>query len=284
MSLMDAIRALREEGNRPSERAQETRARILGTLRKTKKRRARVMLVVLPIAAVLVGASASAGVGGKLPAVWRSITAMLGFADKSGGTDGPAQPKLAAAAPLAPPAASLAEPTETAAPPQPEPEVVATAPAPTPEAPSPPRAAPPSRASSERAAPRPAPKIDAPSDSPEPAIATAITTSSAPPAQEPEAPRGPDSLALYRTAHRLHFATRDAAGALAAWDAYLAADPGGAFALEARYNRALCLVRLRRFAEARRALIPFADGTLGGYRRSEARALLDTMDGTADHP
>jgi hypothetical protein len=84
---------------------------------------------------------------------------------------------------------------------------------------------------------------------------------------------------LYAAAHRAHFVSHDPGAALAAWDAYLAAYPNGRFALEARYNRALSLVRLGRLAEARAALAPFADGTAGGYRRREARELLDALDG-----
>jgi hypothetical protein len=86
---------------------------------------------------------------------------------------------------------------------------------------------------------------------------------------------------LYAAAHHAHFVTRDPAGALKAWDAYLATYPRGRFALEARYNRALSLVRLGRTPEARAALAPFADGTLGGYRQREARELLDALDGGA---
>src|SRR4029078_4374837 len=65
------------------------------------------------------------------------------------------------------------------------------------------------------------------------------------------APAPADTLALYRHAHRLHLSGQDPAAALAAWDAYLREDPSGAFALEARYNRAICLVRLHRANEAR---------------------------------
>jgi len=65
--------------------------------------------------------------------------------------------------------------------------------------------------------------------------------------------------------------------ALTAWDAYLAAAPRGQLAPEARYNRALSLVRLGRIAEARAALAPFANGPAGGYRRAEAAALLERL-------
>jgi hypothetical protein len=98
------------------------------------------------------------------------------------------------------------------------------------------------------------------------------------PAPEP-APVAPVE-ALYRKAHELHFHGGDHAEALAAWDAYLAAEPSGRFAVEARYNRALLLVRLGRFAEARTALEPFARGSVepAGYRQREATMLIDRLD------
>jgi TolA-binding protein len=83
---------------------------------------------------------------------------------------------------------------------------------------------------------------------------------------------------LYARAHRAHFLDDAPAAALAAWGRYLAAYPRGAFAPDARFNRALCLLRLDRRAEAERALRPFADGAFRGYRRLEARALLDWLD------
>jgi hypothetical protein len=87
--------------------------------------------------------------------------------------------------------------------------------------------------------------------------------------------------ALYEAAHHAHFVEQAPAASLLAWDAYLAQYPHGRFALEARYNRAICLVRLGRRAEARSALTPFANGATSGYRHDEARALLDALDETA---
>ncbi len=84
-------------------------------------------------------------------------------------------------------------------------------------------------------------------------------------------------LELYRAAHTAHFVDHDPTRALAAWDAYLAAAPNGQLAPEARYNRALSLVRLGRTGEARAALTPFADGVYGGYRKAEASALLERL-------
>jgi hypothetical protein len=82
---------------------------------------------------------------------------------------------------------------------------------------------------------------------------------------------------LYRAAHRAHFVAQDSAAALQAWDAYLGAAPTGRFAVEARYNRALCLLRLGRAEAARAALTPFAEGTFGDYRRREAVELLRAL-------
>jgi hypothetical protein len=93
------------------------------------------------------------------------------------------------------------------------------------------------------------------------------------------APPQPAIEPLYRHAHELEFHGTDPAAALEAWDAYLAAEPGGRFAVEARYNRAIALVRLGRYAEARRALEPFARGevTPVGYRQTEAAQLVDRL-------
>lgn len=81
---------------------------------------------------------------------------------------------------------------------------------------------------------------------------------------------------LYRLAHEAHFSSHDYARALAGWNAYLQAAPNGRLATEARYNRAICLLRLGRDAEARQALEPFASGKMG-YRQNEARELLEEL-------
>jgi hypothetical protein len=90
-------------------------------------------------------------------------------------------------------------------------------------------------------------------------------------------PEADPTFALYRAAHTAHFVDHDPTRALAAWDAYLAAAPHGAFAPEAQYNRALSLVRLGRNSEAESALAPFANGSYGGYRQAEAQALLERI-------
>lgn len=106
-----------------------------------------------------------------------------------------------------------------------------------------------------------------------PSTATKPAASPPPSAATPAPPPAePAELALFRRAERLHLAR--APEALAAWDAYLHVATQGTLVPEARYNRALCLVRLHRYGEARRALEPFAAGAYAGYRQREAKALL----------
>jgi hypothetical protein len=69
----------------------------------------------------------------------------------------------------------------------------------------------------------------------------------------------------------------DPAAALSAWDDYLSAYPAGRFAPDAHYNRAIVLLKLQRFSEARQALEPFARGDYGAYHVDEARALLQSL-------
>jgi hypothetical protein len=105
-------------------------------------------------------------------------------------------------------------------------------------------------------------------------LQTAPTAPGAGPALPP-APAEPADLALFRKAQALHLAHDPRA--IEAWDAYLRAADQGALVPEARYNRALCLVRAGRHAEARSALAPFAEGAFAGYRQREAQALLSRL-------
>jgi len=89
---------------------------------------------------------------------------------------------------------------------------------------------------------------------------------------------GPEEI--YARAHRAQFTLRDYAAALALWDEYLATT-GGSLGLEARWNRAIALVRLGRREAALAALAPFAAGQNEGYRQEEAQALLRVLGAAA---
>jgi tetratricopeptide (TPR) repeat protein len=131
---------------------------------------------------------------------------------------------------------------------------------------------------------------------PEPAAVEPAAVEPAAPPRHAAAPRGevpavragapsiraeaapPPLEELYRRAHELHFHGSDYPAAIAAWEAYLAAEPTGRFVAEARYNRALLLIRVGRYAEARAALAPYARGEIaGGYRRAEAAQLVERL-------
>jgi hypothetical protein len=122
-----------------------------------------------------------------------------------------------------------------------------------------------------------APKLlAAPSLSTNDRRATALVAKRQPVA--PLTPPSPDLDALYREAHDAHFVRRDAEAALASWDRYIAAaGANGRMTLEARYNRAIALVRLGRNEEAKAGLEPFARGDFGGYRRDDAARLLESL-------
>lgn len=93
------------------------------------------------------------------------------------------------------------------------------------------------------------------------------------PVPSASAQESPDDL--YRRASQAHFVEHDYARAIGLWDRYL--QSGGPLALEARYNRAVALLRAGRTNEARAALSPFAAGEYGSYRKQEAQALLDAL-------
>ncbi|WP_437774144.1 tetratricopeptide repeat protein [Sorangium sp. So ce1097] len=285
--LREAARALREEADASRARRDETRARVMRSLKAQRARRLTTVRVAVPLAAVLVGSAAWASAARWFPDAWNDLASQLGLsvADPPGAPPAPPMsralpsPRRAsdADAPAPPPpeddAPAPPQPEADApAPSQPEPRAAEIAPpAPLPAPPLAPTAPPPRRVAV-------APPARAPSIAPS---AAGPAEASQPPAGDPQAiqrpPAGPDADALYQAAHRAHFVDRNPSAALAAWNEYLAAAPRGRFAVEAQYNRALCLVRLGRTDEARRALEPFARGAFGGYRQTESRSLLEAM-------
>ncbi|WP_437555217.1 hypothetical protein WME97_24575 [Sorangium sp. So ce367] len=282
--LREAARALRSEADASRNRRDETRARVMRSLKAQRARRLAMVRVVVPLAAVLVGSVAWASAARWFPGGWDDLASRLGLRVSEAPTMPPAPPpqralsgpRHAAEAP-APPAAEAPAPPEAEA----SAEAVAPEPPPLPApiaeppiAPAPPRA-PVLAVAPVRSASRPIAAV-APR-------AARLPTAPRPAAGDPQAierpPAGPDADALYQAAHRAHFAERNPAAALDAWNAYLTAAPRGRFAVEAQYNRALCLVRLGRKDEARRALDPFAQGAFGGYRKDESRSLLEALSG-----
>ncbi len=155
-------------------------------------------------------------------------------------------------------------------------------------APTPAPAPPPRRGQTRVTVPAPVPL---PEPTPEPVIARMSEPAPAPapspetiPVEPPRRPRAVRAPAgpvegLYRRAHEMHFHGGDARLTLAAWDAYLAAEPAGRFSIDARYNRALILVRIGRYAEAHAALLPFARGEVSpaGYHQREAEQLVERL-------
>lgn len=131
-----------------------------------------------------------------------------------------------------------------------------------------------------RAAPEPWPAV-VPPPAPVEKPADKPTDKPKPPVVKPVVKPTPVEV-LYRKAHELHFHGRDHAAALAAWNTYLAVESTGRFAVEARYNRALVLARLGRYAEAREALLPFARGEVAtGYREAEAKQIVERLEALA---
>ncbi len=244
--LSQAVRALREETESEDASLRFTRARVMASVHRSHARRGLRSVLLVPLAAVLAGSTAWGAASGKLPEAFRSaVRLVVGSPELA-----PAEPAPVVARRAAPPASAPVEP-----------EPLPFDPAALEEEPGDRDGEP----TLEEHAPVAAPPV------------RAVPLPSA--RRAPLDPEGSVAYAAYRRAHDAHFAAQDAAAALAGWDEYLAVAPRGRFALEARYNRALCLVRLGRSAEARAALAPFAAGAHGEYRRREARELVMALDG-----
>ncbi|HTQ06420.1 MAG TPA: hypothetical protein VMI54_21320 [Polyangiaceae bacterium] len=252
--LARAARALREETAGDDASARFTRSRIMASVHDERVKRRTRWAFLIPIAATFVAASAFGAATGKTHAVMLVITRALGIHREEAPPARPV-PRHAVARPF-PSSAPVATPSTVAAP-----SAGASDVAPPPEPPAVPE--PPPAAKGERAL-----------TSGTPGLAAAAPSHALPAAGDAAAD---PTFELYRTAHQAHFVDRDYARALGAWDAYLRAAPHGALAPEARYNRALCLVRLHLNDEARSALAPFAEGRYGTYRREDAQRLIAAL-------
>ncbi|MBN1608434.1 MAG: hypothetical protein JW940_17515 [Polyangiaceae bacterium] len=256
--LREATRAVRETTEDSGDTGAFTRMRIMHSLHGARRRRMTRVVVWAPLAAILAGATAAAATG-QAARVWlaieRAVLSEPSPADTyeppaarrtRSGSRGPAKPTAPEPATSDTSEPSVAEPEATRAPVTEE------------------------RVSSiAKSKPR-APALDRDARTASSGLAAA-----GPSAEDLAAAR---ELDLYRAAHRAHFREHDCPGAIQAWERYLAQAPRGRFTLEARYNRALCLVRLGREDAAAAALRPFAQGSFGGYRQSDARALLEALE------
>jgi len=247
--LERAATAVRDRYDGSSANAAQTERRLLVALQAREKRRSRAPLLALPLVAALLASAAWGSISESTRASVRSALHSLLPAHFASAPSNRAQPPVAlpSAAPSEPPPLSASSATST-------PSVVDAPPAaPTPAAPR--------HASSKlgarltRAEPPLEPKLE-----PAPPAASEAEVS-----------------ALYRAAHHAQFSGGDPVQTLALWDRYLAAAPNGSLSPEARYNRAITLVRLGRKSEASSALEPFARGDYGAYRQAEANALLSAL-------
>ena len=244
------------------------RRRVFVGLSARQRRRGRVLRFALPVAATFFASMALAAIQGALPR-YDEVREWLFTSTESGrrtsGNGGVLTPS---------PSHRTASPTPA---PLPRPSVEVAAPTlsldtlPLEK---------PARPRRDRTAPaRPALE---PAPSPEPEAGVLPAEESAPAAAPPEPEVRPNQLSAdlraYEEAHRLHFRGGNPALALVAWDTYLESYPTGAFAPEARLNRAECLIRLGRRDEARRVLVPVAEGSSFAYARQRARNLLDAIE------
>ncbi|WP_394844228.1 hypothetical protein LZC95_45145 [Pendulispora brunnea] len=298
-----ATSALREEPADPPVDPMLTLRRIQSSVAQKNRRVRRMRTFLLPIAATLATSTAFAAATGKLTPVFRAVeTAIFPSTTRElpvTPPPSPAAPKAKAAAPPAapappppvdevppPPAVEPAPPAPAAAAPPVvhAPRVAKSVAAQTPSTPSPiekelaklagKEPVKPSADESVKSIPAPAPAQE--KETVEGHVSGRAGMDARGAVEPPSAPLDPADD-LYLRAHQLHFGKADPASTLASWDAYLQAAPNGRFAPEARFNRALVLVKMNRRDEAAAALIPFANGTYGTYRRNEARALLDIL-------
>jgi hypothetical protein len=264
--LLEAIQALRETTNgEASAIGRYTRSRVLSAVRLQRRRRVLNVAFGIPLAAILIGSGAWAASGQSFPLFARRLTAALGLrappavpalltlkerAAAKSGASAPVDPLSASALPTEPLIDQAAVERTNELPATAQPAAVQPA------------------VADERA------RVGADA-------ATAAPELGSSPKSAASTPRDSHitelELSLYQNAHRAHFVDKDAGAALAAWNDYLRQMPRGRFAVEASYNRALCLVRLGRSAQAREALLPFARGAFGNYRRTEAAALVEEL-------
>lgn len=265
------LAAYREENRGTALDANAIRRRIVLGLGAERRRQARVLRVVLPVAATFAGSVALAASQGALPR-FDDVREWLGVGVTETGRRATDDERA--------PVAKVASPTPSSPP---------AAPAPRPEVKQPASGLALDELPVEKPIREEVPRRD-------PAAAIRRDPKSVPvpqsepdvrPAEELDVPDGgPDArqdvlsedLRAYQVAYRVHFESGIPALALSAWDEYLESYPAGAFAPEARLNRAACLIRLGRHDEARRVLLPVAESSSFAYGKERAQKLLEALE------
>jgi tetratricopeptide (TPR) repeat protein len=278
--LERATRALRATPPPNDGELAQAKLRLLAAHRAaTKPSRGRSLRWVLPLAAVLAAGSALAAVPNGMERLTQAVSDLFTPSAPAQPKPKPKRSQLAKSpSPRAPGPVPAATPASVATPAPmpaaaPAPGVAA---APAPGVAAAPTTVPALKRRRARAEPREQPAQAAATQPVAPPTPVAEPVAPAPVEPTPSASA---DLAKYRAAHKAHFQQRDFALALRNWEAYLRQYPNGTFAVEARYNRAICLLRLNRKDEARRALTPFAHGEIGhGYRQAEATKLLEALE------
>lgn len=246
--LSKMTRALAEEHDGATAVPGATRARVVRTLAERKPRRRKWRAIGLPALALFGGSTAWAAATGHLPkAVERVVSVFIGEAEEVE-TASVTPPKKKLGNWTAPPA-----PVEEAAPVQ---ENVAEEEAALVE---------------ERISEEPAPVRSPSINHPTPSVTNGAKKAAALP------PEDHTDLLTYQAAHRAHFQEGNCTSAVAGYRKYLSEQPGGTFALEAKYNLGVCLIRTGQTAEAKRLLQPFADGTHGNYRKQKSQELIEAL-------
>lgn len=260
--------ALAEEHDGATAVPEATRARVIRALAEKRRRGRKWWAVGIPAFAIFGGSTAWAAATGRipLPAVVEKAVAVFietpePVLEKKPTKRSGASRSLTKPPELAPAPEEEAEEIES---PEERPEATAEE---APEAsagknkpPASVAAAPPAQPS---IAPKPTPQTDAPQ-----APKNSKPTPAAPVDQ---------ALLTYRSAHRAQFQNGNCSEAIAGYERYLQEDPSGSFALEAGYNRGVCLAKMGRKASAIQALRPFADGKYGTYRQEKSRALIEAL-------
>lgn len=244
--LSKMTRALADEHDGATAAPGATRARVVRTLAERKPRRKKWLSIGIPAFVVFGGSTAWAAATGSLPhAVERALSVFIGEAEEVETVEAKSAVKKRGKWTAPPPVEKALAPV---------PEIVEAEPV-----------------EEEAEIKGPAPSA--------PTTASSVTKNPTPTSAKPALPpEDHTALLTYQAAHRAHFQQGDCTSAVAGYRKYLREEPSGTFALEAKYNLGVCLIRMGNVAEAKRLLEPFARGAYGNYRKEKSQELIDALE------